>query len=360
MDKKPLYVCYASSDYYARETGISMLSFLDNNSDYEPRELFILDYGILPHNKEKLNCIASDYGKRIEYIAAKPILEKIQSDFGMDNFRGSLATYSRAFIDKIMPEYVERLLYIDSDTVVVGSVTELKNFNMGDAVMAGCFAEGFTHRIQTGNIKLYSGNQIYITCGVVLFNLDNWRRNDCFHMISSVLQKKKRYPCADQTLINNAIPEHLLKRLPRKYNYTFHIYNQKQEPHWMAIGNVNTNSEIKDAIETPIVIHYLGSPINRPWYDGCISRRAEAYYRYKRQSPWSSDQLYSLNEYKNSINGYHKKFGYWMHQQEIHRSSFTLVQIISKTHYIIGKIIKKITGAKPLPSEGIEDFDNIV
>lgn len=360
MNRKSLYVCYASSDYYARETGISLLGFLDNNPDYEPEELFILDYGILPHNKEKLNSIVSNYGKRIEYIQAKQILEKIQEDFILDNFRGSLATYSRAFIDKIIPEYVEKLLYIDSDTVVVGSVSDLKNFNMGDAVMAGCISEGFTNRIRTGDITLYSGNKIYITCGIVLFNLSNWRKNDCFHMISTVLRKKKRYPCADQTLINNAIPEDLLKRIPRKYNYIFHIYNQKQEPFWMGISGTNTKEEIKEAIDNPIIIHFLGSPVNRPWYDDCTSRRADDYYKYKQISPWSSDALYSLKEYKASLKGYHQKIGYWIHQQEIHRASFTLVQAISKTRNTIGKVIKKITKAKPLPSEGIEDYDKMI
>ena len=359
MNKKFLYVCYASSDYYARETGISILGFLDNNTDYEPDKLFILDYGILPHNKEKLNGIAYSYGKRIEYIDAKPLLEKIQADFKIDNFRGSLATYSRAFIDKLMPEYVERLLYIDSDTVVIGSVSELKDFDMGEAVMAGCVSEGFTNRIRTGDLTLYSGNKKYITCGIVLFNLCNWRKNNCFHMISSILRKKKRYPCADQTLINNSIPESLLKHIPRKYNYIFHIYNKKQEPFWMRIGGINTPEEIKEAIDNPIVIHYLGSPVNRPWYDNCKSRRADDYYRYKQLSPWNSDPLYALSEYKKSIKGLHKKLGYWIHQQEIHRSSFAFVQTISKTRKVIGEIIRKINHTMPLPSEGIEEFDNI-
>ena len=37
-----LYLCYSINDFYAREAGISMLSFLDNNPDYEPEEVHFL------------------------------------------------------------------------------------------------------------------------------------------------------------------------------------------------------------------------------------------------------------------------------------------------------------------------------
>lgn len=358
MNHKLLYACYASSDYYARETGISMLGFLDNNPNYEADVIFILDYGILPPNKEKLNGIASRYQKHIEYLPAKTILEGIQKELNLENFRGSLATYSRAFIDKIIPDYVERLLYIDSDTVVVGSVDELKSFDMGDAVMAGSVAELFTESMRKGNFKLYTNNQIYITCGIVLFDLYNWRNSGCYQMIERILRVKKRFPCADQTLINNAIPQELLKRLPRKYNYTTHTYNVHQEPKWLAIGNINSAQEIRDAIERPVIIHYPGSPVNRPWYDESESRRNDDYYKYKKLSPWKDDPFYSIKDYKSSLRGFHQKFGYWIHQQEIHRRSFAFVRGFIKSRDAISNCIRFIFHRQPLPSEGMEKIDN--
>lgn len=357
MNNNKLYICYSSSDYYARETGISLLGFLDNNPDYEPEEIFILDYGILPPNKNRLNQIVEAYDKRIVYLPAQSILMKIQEDYNLSDFRGSLATYSRAFIDKIMPGYVERLLYIDSDTVVVGSVSELKDFDMGDAVMAGCVSELFTEQLTKGIFKLYSGNSWYITCGIVLFDLNNWRRLNCFEKITAILKIKKRFPCADQTLINNALPQSSLKRFPRKFNYSFHTYHPKQEPFWMSIGGVNTNNEINEAIENPVIVHYPGSPVNRPWYEGCQSRRANEYYRYKSQSPWRNDNLYSLNEYKNTLKGFSKNFAYFIHQQEINRSSYFFVRSLILLKNSIGRISRKILN-RTLPSEGKELCDS--
>ena len=38
-----LYLCYSINDLSAMPAGISLMSFLENNPDYEPEELFFLD-----------------------------------------------------------------------------------------------------------------------------------------------------------------------------------------------------------------------------------------------------------------------------------------------------------------------------
>ena len=53
MNQPKLYLCYSINDFFAREAGISMLSFLENNPGYEPEEVFFIDYGIHPANKQR-------------------------------------------------------------------------------------------------------------------------------------------------------------------------------------------------------------------------------------------------------------------------------------------------------------------
>ena len=50
------------------------------------------------------------------YLFVTRKLNTIKERLGIASFRSSLATYSRAFIDQIIPDNVCRLLYIDSDT----------------------------------------------------------------------------------------------------------------------------------------------------------------------------------------------------------------------------------------------------
>lgn len=346
MDK--IYICYASSDYYARETGISLLGFLDNNPNYKPEEIFILDYGILPSNKEKLNSIAKKSGKTIEYIPAKQILEDIQTKLNLADFRGSLATYSRAFIDKIMPPYVNRLLYIDSDTVVVGDISELETYDMKGACMAGVISQELSNMITQGKITLYSHNKKYYGCGIVLFNLTNWRNNDCYSLIVEVLGKKRTFPMADQTLINNALNEELLCELPLKYNYKTHYYHPAVEKRELSLGGWHDVFEVSEAMNAPIVIHYAGNSMYRPWYSGCISRRASEYFYYKSLSPWKDDELREVETYHNS----RLNFGNW-YQCKIAQSRYFLFWRSIRMY--IGVFLRKM-GLLPKPSmfEGIE------
>lgn len=343
-----LFICYASSDYYARETGISLIGFFENNFDYEPDEVFILDYGILEPNKEKLDGIATSYGKRITYLPAKQILERIQQSVGLKDFRGSLATYSRAFIDKIIPEYVNRLLYIDSDTVVVNSINGLKTFRMGSACLAGIETEVYSTMIKDGKLKLYSANDRYYGCGVVLFDLNNWRQRGCYDRMVDMLNIKRTYPCADQTLINNSLPQDYFCKLPRKYNYNTHIYGSRFERRLLTKGGWNSIEDIEDTINNPVVVHYPGNAIDRPWYKECTSRRKSDYFKYKLLSPWANDRL------NDNPNNFGHSFSMFIHKLETNDKLYWLLLIINNVRGWLGKMLRNIGLLGALPLEGIE------
>lgn len=342
---KKMYVCYASSDFYSRETGISLLGFLDNNLNYEPDTVIILDYGILDHNKEKLNSIAAKYGKKIDYIDAKSIMEKVQKDLHLESFRGSLATYSRAFIDKLMPDYVERLLYIDSDTVVVGNASSLGAIDIGDACMAAVVGTGFYTGIgqHIAELQLLTKNKCYYTCGVVLFDIENWKKINTYDMMAKTLAKKTDYPYADQTLINNTIPEKYLMKLPIEYNYTTHVYSKAIEVKMAMRGGWYTEEEVRYAIQHPVVIHYPGNPINRPWYDVCYSRRKDDYLKYRKLSPWVDDPFFSYDEYyKKNVTSLAGKFNNWVHKQEMIASTESAINRVYAIRNCVWKV-KKLT-----------------
>jgi len=351
MNSKLLFACFATSDIYARETGISMIGFFENNPDYSPDEFFILDYDILPENKENLNSIAAQYSKRITYLPAKDILEKIQLKLNLKDFRGSLATYSRAFIDKIMPDYVERLLYIDSDTVVVSSISELKYFDMKDKCITACVSEKASNAIKNGQLALYSHNSRYYGCGIVLFDLIKWKEYDCFSKIAKMLETKKHYPCADQTLINNSLPENYFCKLPRKYNYITHLYSIPLEQKMLNEGGWNTQDEIEEAIKKPVIIHYPGNNKGRPWFVNCTSRRKEEYFRYKSISPWKNDPLSDSKTFSKS---FQIRFGAFIHSLEVKSNWFWLLQVINTLRFYLGPFFRRIELLPSLPPEGIE------
>lgn len=300
LEIKKLDVCYASSNEFAIHTGISLLSLLENNEGIIGN-VYILDYGILDDNKQRLAGICDQRGVGCIFVSSKAILVEIGQKTGIKNFRDSYATYSRAFLDKLLPESVDKVLYIDSDTVVNGSIAELRDYDMADKVIAGCANAPFygtrrDKKDRASELDVLTGNKLYIQCGVVLYSLRHWRNENCHNMIMETAPKLKAMPLADQTLINNAIPDSLFGIYSQKYNLTSHTHCREYSEKRMTAGGWYTKEQVQDALDNTVIVHFAGGPVQRPWYTNCGSRYKHWYYKYKMQSPWKDVPLIDRHE----------------------------------------------------------------
>ena len=352
-----LYLCYSINDFYAREAGISMLSFLDNNPDYEPQEVFFIDYGIHQRNRERLDEIAARYGKHVTYLDGRPVTDEVKRRFpNYSAWKGSMAACIKPFIDKVIPEYVERLLYIDADTIVAGSVAELAKMDMGEAIVAGTISNVESIKLQRHEYELYSGNHIYMGSGVLLFDLKNWRCENIYERMLDVLGKKKHFRLPDQMLINNAIPERLMKVLPQKFNYVHHFYHPWQEYYWMRQFRIYSKEECREAIDHPVIIHYLtGWTLARPWHEGCRSHRKEEYYHYKALSPWKDSPIYPSIQKMYPPKNSEERHSAWLIKQIMNPYPPLLAHLILIIDSYYRNFINKRHGIMPPHSEeGIE------
>lgn len=360
MSQPELYICYSVNGFFAREAGISLLSFLENNPGYEPEEVFFVDYGILPANRAKLDSIAARYGKRITYLNGRPVTSEVKRQYpNYPAWKGSMAACIKPFIDKIMPEYVQRLLFIDADTIVAGSIRELQEMDMGDAVVAGTISDMMGHALKNHWYELYSGNTQYMGSGVLLFDLRNWRREDCYQKMVYVLQRKKNLRLPDQMLLNNAIPQRLMKVLPTKYNYTMSNYHPWQVYRWMRRYGILSEEECREAIDHPVIIHYLsGWELARPWHKGCRSHRKEEYYRYKALSPWKDDPLAPPIQKTHPPKGFYQKLLFWSHLQKMKPRPYFFAVWAQNLFMLYNRIYARRNEINLYSDEGIEACDN--
>ena len=170
MGHQSLYVCYSINDIFAREAGISLIGMLENNPDYEPDEVFFLDYGIHPVNKQRLGEIAARYGKHVTFLNAKAVTDSVRQLFPkLKGWRGSMAPNAKAFVDQIIPDYVGRLLFIDADTLVSGSLAELRTLDMSEAVLgvvpSNTTKDEFRKKkieLANGTLNDYIGNEVAV------------------------------------------------------------------------------------------------------------------------------------------------------------------------------------------------------
>ena len=352
-----LYLCYSINDFSIMEAGISLLSFLMNNPGYEPDEVFFVDYGIHPRNKERLGEIAARYGKHVTYLDGKPMTDRVKREFPhLGAWRGTMAPNAKAFMDKIVPSYVDLLLFLDADTLVTGSVADLQSLDMGGAALAAVPQAWTTAQIRSGQLKLYSGSDFYFNSGVLLYNINVWRQEDCHQMVIDMLRTKKQLYSPDQTLLNNAIPARLQYQLPLKYDHMTHYMHPRQEPKFLATFGVHKKEEIDEAIQHPVIAHFTGGDHQaRPWHKGCWSYRKDEYLRYKALSPWKDTPLlydfrkkYPRKDFPGKCN----MFIYWlMAKQPSHTLTATVALALDRVNALRARILH----LPPEMEEGVEN-----
>lgn len=117
--------------------------------------------------------------------------------------RISKETYYRIFAPEYLPDNVDRILYIDPDTVVINSLSEFYASDFGGNAIIG--AKHFDGAVDRWNkFRLFmKKSPAYINAGVMLLNIKEMRRS--FNSSRIFEQVSKRLPVlflADQDLIN--------------------------------------------------------------------------------------------------------------------------------------------------------------
>ncbi len=130
-------VCYTCDNNYALQVGVAIYSLYENNCDLDALDTVIFSDKISPENKQKLLDIAKQFGRQLSFVESEQIIEYIKSKgivASVDD--GALSTYVRLFIGSYIDEKYDRLIYIDADTITLGSIRELVEVELKKPVAA--------------------------------------------------------------------------------------------------------------------------------------------------------------------------------------------------------------------------------
>lgn len=288
-----MYISYSSSDEYCEYTGISIISLFENNKDLDLC-VFLIDNGISTNNKDYIINISEKYNRKIEFIDGNIIEQELKNKVPM--FNGSFSTYSRIILDKIYPEYVDKILVLDSDTIVNGTLDSLNDLEFNGKIIAAVENPEFylNENINTEEKKIIKLKKKYFNAGILYVNLKEWREKNFSKKIDKAISELVDYKFVDQTILNYATDQEDYIKLPYKYNYWGHLWNKadKQRIH-SYFNNFFSKEEIEDAETNPIIIHYKGYD-SRPWYKESTSLMKDKYLYYKNISPWKDSKLESF------------------------------------------------------------------
>lgn len=279
-------VFYFSSNRFANVAATSMVSLMENNKSCDLIHFYLVDDGIKNETKKQLITLISRYHREIDFIPAPDPCEIFQYPFKDKYQMGH--SYVRMCIGQLLPQSVDRVLCLDSDTLVLDDLSELWNMDMGDNILAGV-ADCMNLKAYSSQFGL-SNNQIYCNAGVFLVDLKKWRAQKVEDRIKNVIQTKNgNVFFFEQTLMNYCCRGKIAKLHPRYNTYTlFYAFDYENLLRWRNPTSFYTYQEVLEAKEEPAIIHFTRNfyMLSRPWIEGCDHPLTNKYCDYKKKTPW--------------------------------------------------------------------------
>ena len=261
-----------------------MYSLFENNKDIEEMTVYCVTDRVSDASREKMASQAAQYGRELIFVDAAAIIEQIKA-LQIPSYRGSYTTNFRLFFHTFVREDIERLLYIDCDTVVTGSLASLVTLDMGDKAV-GAVRDSLT--VQYKTLLGFSPDELYFNAGILLIDVPAWKQRQITQKtIDHIQNVRARYCNPDQDLLNLVL-RGSVDVLPPAYNL---------QPHHLAFSDkaffavyrstvYYTHEELEQARQSPVIYHAYRFLGDFPWHRGNLHPVSGLFDKYTDGSPW--------------------------------------------------------------------------
>lgn len=279
-----LNVLYQFNEKYAPYAGVSITSLFENNKNSENITVYILGEDLSEDSKDRFGRLGEQYGRTVLFKETEDIINQMKQ-WGIPSYRGSYAANLRLFLPYFLEENVERVLYLDADTVVASSLEELYGTEMKDDAL-GMVIDSLGHKYkQTIGFQI---DEPYYNSGVILFDLINWKKNQCTEKIIQHLKEGNiHYGSPDQDLLN-VVCKNKIKCMDLKYNMQpIHlVFKTKDYFRCYPKEAYYSEEEINHAAKHAVIYHFFRFLGEFPWNKGNLHPDNEIFDRYLSLSPW--------------------------------------------------------------------------
>lgn len=190
-------------------------------------------------------------------------------------------SWYRILLPSVLSTKIDKVLYLDVDTLIVNKLDDLFLLNMENKSIAAV-TDPLSFLSKTFERCGYEYSIRYICSAIILMNLKYWRDNDLTNKIikwAITNENKLEYP--DQDAINYICKDTKII-LPIKYNFMNIFVNNEK------IYKKYSPMELEEALTYPIIIHYCGCA---PWYKEYqrhIFHKKWQYYNFLLKNPVKS------------------------------------------------------------------------
>lgn len=277
------HILYQFNEKYVPYAGVSITSVLENNNDLDLM-IWILGEELTEGSIKKIQGAVEAYGQKVTFIDTTMLIAKMKA-LDMPTYRGSYAANMRLFLPEVIPCDVDKILYLDADTIVDNSLYELFRMNfMSSSIAMVMDSLGELHKEEIGLNK----ENGYYNSGVILFDMNKWRENHLTQkIVDHVKNVRNNYPSPDQDLLN-VVCRDTIATISPKYNFQpVHVaFDSKVYYKIYAKSFYYSKEEIDEAKENPIIYHFLRFIGEFPWNKNNVHPDAKLFDKYLAISCW--------------------------------------------------------------------------
>lgn len=267
------HIAICSDEQYMPYCSVLIKSICENNTD-DNLEFHVVTGGVSSEAHERIQTVVSYYGKKLSLYTVN------LSDFKDCHVRKAehitVAAYFRLQLPEILPADVKKVLYLDCDIVVDGSISPLFDFDLTGKAVGAVYNQtgGDIRHYNRLNLDFRSG---YFNAGVLMINLDYWRKNNVSkRVIDFISENPDICKYHDQDGLNYVLRNEKVL-LPLKYNVQALFYLD------VPIIPKVFFDELEEAKKSPVIIHYTGS--DKPWQKWSNQPNKERYMFYAMLNP---------------------------------------------------------------------------
>lgn len=270
-------IVFSCDKAYVMPAAVMLYSLFENNRDSEIR-IFAL-YSGDAECLSPLKDIVERYGGTFTLCdmsnIESPLLPVYQKD---QRSHISVAAYYRLFVSEILPAEMDKVLYLDCDIVVEGSIKDLWDIDLEGKPLAAVI-DFENNNVCFSNRLEYDTNYGYFNSGVLLINLKYWREHNVLNSFKQyIAEHHTQLFYHDQDVLNHEF--HALKKeLPIRYNLQSGFLWKEE------IRNFNRryNHQIDEAVNNPCIIHYTE---DKPWFKDSTHPMRDYWYKYQNLTEW--------------------------------------------------------------------------
>ncbi|RHW23503.1 glycosyltransferase family 8 protein [Nocardioides immobilis] len=275
-DLKYLPHCAAMlSSVFATTKGVDITVHFTHFPTFPPEELSVLSEFVRGAGA-RLNTLCVED----EVLATLPSTDALPS-----------VVWQRVLLPQLLPD-LDKILYLDSDVIALGSVEPLWSLDIDDCYVAAVSNPMHEEMADWPERIGLPDSAAYFNSGVLLMNLALLREDQCSErIIRHAVEHPEQVHWGDQCSMNVVL----------------HARRYPLHPKWNVMNNFVTygrgeglfeDADLAEALADPQIVHFEGLPESKPWHYRSEHPYRASYLAHRGRTPWP---LMSL-EGRNAIN----------------------------------------------------------